>query len=315
MKKLILMSLCLLFFCAAVMAPSARADVVWHDPQLNWDFWNTTGQNADDLDIVVENPNFNPNLANPSQVWSVPFQTVTLSNLDHDGDLDLDTRVRYSNASVPPAAPGGIILPDSDGMPYGNEWDCAHGGLYMKGSGLVLDAYWTMGGVKVGPSYPITYEQTRVEGDPALYMELRIAKGFFDDPENYGKEAGWTEIRTFVNIPADLLDLPDINKDLDLSTLAAYEVTPKNASTGLPILPGDVILMGDPDSFFDVFLSDIDPAYANDGYEALLVATVVTSASEPIPAGAFWNLNPQSPEPATIVLLGLGGLLLRRRKR
>lgn len=307
MRKLILASLYVLFVSTAV-----QGKVVWHDPYLNWDFWNTTGLVANDLDIVVDNPGFNPNLANPAEVWSVPFQTVTLTNLDHDGDLDQDTRVRYSNPTPP-----GTVSFDTDGIPYGVEVppDCAHGGLYMKGSGLVLDAYWTSGGAKIGPSYPITYEQTRVEGDPALYMELSIAKGFFEDSENAGKEAGWTEIRTFVNLPADLLDLPDINKDLDLSTLSTYEVTPYDANTGLPISPSDVILMGDPDSFFDVFLSDIDPAYANDGYEALLVATVVTSASEPIPAGAFWNLNPQSPEPATIILLGFGSLaLLRRRK-
>ncbi len=216
MKKFILMSLCLVFFAAA-----AQGNVYWHDPWLNWDLWNTTGQNANDLDIFVDNPTFSPNVANPAEVWSIPFQNAALSNLDHDGDGDQDTRVRYSN----PTAPGFVAF-DTDNIP-GNEGDTAHGGLYMKGSGRVLDAYWTSGGNKIGASYPITYEQTRVVGDPNLYMELSIAPGFFNDPCNAGLQAGWTDIRTFVNIPADLLDLEDLDKNLDLSLYAAYEVTPR----------------------------------------------------------------------------------------
>lgn len=293
---------------AGLLTSPAWGDVIWHDPYLNWDFWNTTGLVANDLEIVVENPNFAPNLNDPAQAWAVPFPTIGLSNADHDNDGDQDTIVTYSGANV---------SPDADGMPYGQEIppDSAHGGLYMKGSGKVLDAYWTLNGVQIGPSYPITYERTRVVGDPALYMELNIAPGFFLDPANAGVQAGWTEIRTFVNLPADLLNLPDLNRNLDLSTLAEYEVVPRiGGPQGPPVQPSDLLLMSD-SSILDLFLAEIPPEFAGPQYEALLVATVMTSASPPLPAGAFWNLNPQSPEPGTMALLALGttGVLLARR--
>lgn len=291
----------------ALLSSPANADVVWHDPYLNWDFWNTTGQIANDLEIVVDNPNFAPNLNDPSQVWAVPFPNVALSNADHDGDGDQDTIVTYSGANV---------SFDVDGMPYGveNPPDSAHGGLWMNNSGRVLDAYWTRNGAKIGPSYPITYERTRVVGDPAVYMELNIAKGFFDDPGNAGREAGWTNIRTFLNLPADLLDLPDINKDLDLNTLAAYEVTPRLGGPNGPIITPSTLILVPDDRIIDIYLGDIPPEFANAGYEALLVATVMQTGSPPIPAGAFWNLNPQSPEPAVLSLLAAGLLLARRRE-
>jgi hypothetical protein len=262
------------------------------------------------LEIVVDNPNFAPNLNDPGQVWSVPFPTVGLSNADHDNDGDQDTIVTYSGANV---------SPDADGMPYGveNPPDSAHGGLYMKGSGLVLDAYWTLNGIQIGPSYPITYERTRVVGDPAIYMELSIAPGFFADPQNAGKMAGWTEIRTFVNLPADLLNLPDIDRALDLSTLSAYEVHPRfGGPAGPEITPSSVLLMGD-SSILDIYLADIPREMASPNFESLLVATVVTASSEPLPAGAFWNLNPQSPEPVTFLLMALGamGIALWRREK
>lgn len=282
-----------------VLAAVVQADVVWHDPWLNWDFINQLPPNiiVDDLDIWVDNPNWNP-----QQWWANPFPNMTVMNNagDIDGDGDMDTRIRYW---------GGGAIP-SNGT--------AHGGLYMLGSGMVLDAYWTSGGQKVGPSTPVTYERTRIVGDPAVFMELSFGAGFFLDPENAGREAGWTNIRTFVNIPADVLDLADLNSSLDLSTLAAYEVTPRaGGADGPVILPTDVFLMNNPgpDSFFDVFLADIDPEFANSGYEALLVAQVVATGSAPIPTGMFWNLNPQSPEPATVMLIALGSLMIRKRRQ
>lgn len=279
-------------------APVTNAVVVWHDPYLNWDFINQSGVAVNDLDIIVDNPTFSPNLADPLEVWSDIFQNVTLTNGDFDGDGDTDTKVTYWNSAAGPFVGIGAT---------------AHGGLYMDGSGMVLDAYWTLNGVKVGASTAITYELTRVEGDPDLYMELNIAPGFFEDPLNAGHEAGWTEIRTFVNLPADLLDLPDINSSLDLSLLAPYEVTPKlGGPAGPDILPSTVILANLDSSPTDIFLANIPPEFSNENYEALLVATVL---NQPTVIGQFWNLNPQSPEPASMLLLSVGGAALLRRRR
>ncbi|MHC4562977.1 MAG: PEP-CTERM sorting domain-containing protein [Planctomycetota bacterium] len=276
------------------VAVASGGDPIWHDPWLNWDFINGTGVVVNDLDIIVDSPTFTPNLGNPNQAWSLPFPNITSSNGDFDGDGDTDTKITYSGANINPLA-------------------TAHGGLYMLGSGMVLDAYWTLNGVKVGASTAITYEQTRVEDDPDLYMELSIAPGFFDDPLNAGHEAAWTNIRTFVNLPADLLDLPDINSDLDLSTLAAYEVTPKEGGPlGPDILPSTVILANLDSTPVDIFLANIPPEFSNENYEALLVAEVL---NQPTMIGTFWNINPQSPEPATLALLGIGGVALLRRRR
>ena len=295
--------------------PVARGVVVWHDPYLNWHLNNYTCQVVNDLSIIVDNPNglFNPNLLDPGQVWAAPFLNVQRFDGDFDGDGDSDTKIRYSGANVP------CFLVDPV-----NGW--AHGGLFMSGSGRVLDAYWTVDGVKVGASIPVTYELTEIRGDPEVHMHLEITPGFFEDPEYHGYEVGWTEMRTFVNLPEDLLGLEDLNPDLDLSTLAAYEVFPEYGQPGLPgttgvqILPGDVNYDDFPaESFFDVFLDVIPPEFSSPDYEALLVATVVGPDPDPlnenIVYGQFWNLNPQSPEPATMLLLGVGGAALLRRRR
>ena len=274
--------------------------VVWHDPWLNWDFINMTGVAVNDLEIVVDNPNFNPNPLDLTQVNMGPWTKFAIDHTqDYDHNGDLDTIMTWSGTpQLPVWIPNGGI---------------AHGGLYMKGSGMVLDAYWTLNGVQQGLSTAITYERTRVVSDPEIYMELSIAPGWYED--HSGGEVGWTHIRTFVNIPADLLNLEDLNRDLDLNSLAAYEVFPKRPD-GTIINYGDTIL-GVPDSFFDVFLAQIPQEKAGPGYEALLHAEVVASASPPVVIGEFWNLNPQSPEPATLALLGLGAVvtLIRRRKK
>ncbi|HUX02123.1 MAG TPA: PEP-CTERM sorting domain-containing protein, partial [Phycisphaerae bacterium] len=64
----------------------------------------------------------------------------------------------------------------------------------------------------------------------------------------------------------------------------------------------------------DVFLAEILPEFASPQYEALLYAQVINPDKSVI--GEFWNLNPQSPEPATLALLGLGAVatLIRRRR-
>ncbi|MCJ7543274.1 MAG: PEP-CTERM sorting domain-containing protein [Phycisphaerae bacterium] len=278
---------------------------IYHDPWLNWDFWNFSGQVANDLDIVVENANYNPGL----NWWSNPFNTLTVTNnIDVDNDGDGDTILRYSGAVINP--------PVNPLNPQPNE--VAHGGVYTKGSDGIVTAYWTKDGAKIGNALAISYELTEIRPSDSgeIHMQLIIAPGFYaDDPS---EQAGWTEIRTFRNIPASLLGLGNLNRDLNLSTLSAYEVTPYRGqpgipgSTGVPILPGVQILRGEPDSFFDVYLDTVEEEYLNPNYEALLVATVLNQGT---PVGMFWNLNPQSPEPGTLALLSVGGLALIRRRR
>ncbi len=302
-------------FLFVLAAPVVQGSV-WHDPYLNWHFNNYTCQTVNDLAIIVDNPGFNPNLNNPGLVWAHPFPNVSRFNADYDGDGDLDTMIKYWGWDIPC-----FKVDPVNGV--------AHGGLYLKGSGRVLDAYWTKDCVQVGASIPITYEKPEIRGnDPEIHMHLEIAPGFFEDPENSGLKAGWTEIRTFVNIPSDLLGLADLNVDLDLSELAEYEVIPEYGQPGLPghdgdvIEPGDVNLQGYPaESFFDVFLAQVPPEFASPLYESLLVSTVIGPDPDPLNEniiyGQFWSLNPQSPEPATLGFLAFGSLplLLRRRRR
>jgi MYXO-CTERM domain-containing protein len=274
-----------------VAGSPARGEVVWHDPWLNWDFINTLGTTVNDFAVIVDASGWVPD-----EQWSVPFTNFATYEYDWDGDGTVDdTMCKWTGAEVAANA-------------------VAHGGLYMLGSGRVLDAFWTLDCNKIGPSTAITYERTEIRGDPEVHMHLQIAPGYFEDTSNPNypdAEAGWTQIRTFVNIPASELGLEDLTRELDLSDLAAYEVQPKNGLTGAPILLGDII-WGDCASFFDIFLAEIDPEYASPGYEALLHAEVVNQGNV---VGEFWNLNPQSPEPASMSLLVLGGLAMLRRRR
>jgi hypothetical protein len=265
---------------------------IWHDPWLNWNLINLTGLNANDIDLIVDNPNYNPNVNDPSQVMAGLFPLVTVTHADYDGNGDVDTRIRWSGAQV-------------------NPLQVIHIGLYMKDSGKVLDGYWTMNGAKVGASAVFTYEKTEIRYvDPEVHMHLNMNPGWFRD--NPSHEAGWTNIRTFVNLPASLLDLKDLNESLNLDSLSAYEVQPKRGDNGLPIQRTDVITADGPDSFFDVFLSAIPPEMAGPQYEALLVAEVL---NQPNPGGWFWNLNPQCPEPLTASLLTVASVALLRRRR
>ncbi|MCX5674693.1 MAG: PEP-CTERM sorting domain-containing protein [Planctomycetota bacterium] len=280
---ILLSCLVLMILGGQVARAGTNPVVIWHDPWLNWDFLNNTGQRVNDFEIIVDNPNWNPNGNDPTQVLKgMPFPNFTVTHANND------TYLTWSGANLQP----GLI---------------AHGGLYMIGSGLVKDAYWTLDGVKVGQSTAITYERTKIVGDPEVHMVLNIAPGWFADHPS--EMAGWTHIRTFLNIPADTLNLADLNRDLVLDSLKSYEVTPKRLD-GTPILYGDQILMGGPDSFFDVFLDTILPSQASPNFEALLHAEVLNQGGV---VGEFWNLNPQSPEPATLSLLALGGLAILRR--
>lgn len=290
----------LMLWAGLVLAGTSSAwagEPVYHDPWLNWNLLNMTGVAVNDLELVVDDPVYSPNALDPTQVMMGPFAAFNVAHLDFDLNGDTDTVLTWSGGVVNP----GIV---------------AHIGLYMKDSGKVLDGFWTLNGVKQGGSAVFTYEKTKIVGDPEVHMILNISPGFYADPYNSGHEAGWTNIRTFRNIPADVLDLEDLNETLILGDLAGYEVTPRRGGpTGEEILLTDVILMPDAESFFDVFLDTIPLEKAGPDFESLLVATVVIPGS-PTPPGMFWNLNPQSPEPATVSLLVLGGLgmLIRRRR-
>lgn len=310
MRRLLIGFLFLAFLCATPALAQFRS--IYHDPWLNWDFWNFAGVAANDLDIVVKNSNYNPG----ANWWAAPFDTMTLiKNADGDKDGILDTIVRYSFSATSP-----IQWINPRVMPP-QPPDSAHGGLYTAGSGGVLTAYWTVDGNQVGPALAITNEVTeiRTTNSGEIHMQLSIAPGYFKDKPT-GTEAGWTNIRVFRNIPADRLGLADLHSGLDLEQLHAegFEVTPMYGQPGIPGSTQNPILLSDqnyvtgPDSFFDVYLDTVGDEFLNRDYRSLLVATVLNQGT---PVGMFWNLNPQSPEPATLSLLALGGLALIRRRR
>ncbi|HUU60650.1 MAG TPA: PEP-CTERM sorting domain-containing protein, partial [Phycisphaerae bacterium] len=116
-------------------------------------------------------------------------------------------------------------------------------------------------------------------------------------------------VRTFSDIPADLLNLQDINESLDTSALLPFEAA---AYSEIGPLPWSI------DSFFDVFVKLTIPENVSPDFESLLIADVVVLDPDgnQTSVGRFWNLNPQSPEPGTVTLLAVGACvaMLRRRK-
>ncbi len=280
------------------VAAAAQPITIFHDPWLNWDFVNLTGTETNDLHIVVESPDFVP-----PEVFQGPYP-VFVPCPDPAG-----TTLTWCGYDVPA---GGV----------------AHIGAYMLGSGRILDAYWTQDGVKVGAPLPITYELTAiVDPDPSIpdnseiHMLLQFAPGYYADPLNAGTMIGWNNIRTFANMPAELLGLPDLNESLDprLETdLVQYEVDAREGGPGGQIISGPVWWEEfPPDSFFDVYFDvDVPDVDLGPQRESLLVADIIDGTGATI--GRFWNLNPQCPEPGTFVLVGLGlaALVVRlRRKR
>jgi hypothetical protein len=289
--------------CAAQQLPS-----IFHDPKLNWDFINKTGDNPTDFDVIVENGNYNPNGNDPAEVFKGIWQNFAVAHADYDGDGLNETKLTWSN-------PIHQIQAD----------EIVHMGLGMKGSGMVVQGYWTKNGQPIpvvpgGPTYlPISYELTEIRpaNSGEIHMQLKMPKSYFD--ERPSEQAGWEGIRVFRNIPADRLDLSDLTRSLNLTTdprLAGLEVTPMYGQPGIPGSTGDPItgpVMMNIDSFFDVYLDTVGEEYLNPGYESLLYGLVLNQGE---PVGAFWNLNVQCPEPGTMLLLAAGaGLTVLRRRR
>ena len=294
-------SLVLGFLVSAWSGGTVHGQPVYHDAQLNWDFRNFTGQTANDFEIIVSDPEYNPDTNDPSQVYTggLGFPSANATHGDFDpANPGNETKIRWS---------GRNFLAEQ----------VAHVGLNLNGAGNVLGASWTFDNQFLAWKVPITFERTRVTPSTSfdINMELNIASSFFTDPDNPdfpNQQAGWTNIRTFIDIPENMLSLVDINADLDLAALAAFETTPRIGGPGGAVIdPADVFLFSD-DSIFDVFVGATN--LANPQFESLLVADVVAQAV-PQPFGRFWNLNVQSPEPNTLVLLALGGLLVTRRRR
>jgi hypothetical protein len=288
------------------LSATAQPISIFHDPWLNWDFINNTGAVVNDFEIIVETPGWIP----PEVLLGMPFPVMGTTYGDNNGDGLPDTKLTWSGADVGP----GMV---------------AHVGAYMLGSGRILDAYWTFNGAKVGPSIPITYELTEIfDPDPTvpddneIHMLLQMSPGYYDDPGNT-LAVGWANIRTFANIPYDVLGLEDLNEGLDLSTLALYKVDAREGGPGGDLITGDPIYPGidfPAESFFDVYF-DVPVPDGNVGpaWESLLVADIVMDDGMGglTTVGIFWNLNPQCPEPGTMVLVALGALavLYRIRRR
>ena len=296
----------LAFVLCVSLSATAQPISIFHDPWLNWDFFNNTGSSVNDLDIIVATPNWTP----PEVLLGMPFPTMMPCYGDNNGDGVPDTLLRWCGADVGP----GMI---------------AHVGAYMLGSGPILDAYWTQDGVKVGSSLPITYELTEifdpdpfVPDDNEIHMLLQMSPGYFADPGNAGIAVGWDNIRTFANIPSDVLGLPDLNEGLDLTSLALYEVDAREGGPGGDIISGPILPGIDfpAESFFDVYFDvPVPDDFVGPGYESLLVADIIMDDGMGgyTTVGMFWNLNPQCPEPGTMMLVALGALavLYRIRRR
>jgi len=297
--KLTLTLAALLFgFSATVSAqpwPPPPDPGVIHYPILNWDFFNPP-TSATDLHIVVETDNFIP-----SDVYVDP----NIPGWQYDGQG--------------PGPSGGTALSWSTNA--GPLPSVVHVGADLAGAGRVTGAYWTEGGQPIG-SIPIVWELTWVDpwdlqnpSEPgAIWMRLQSADSLFGNNSPQGGDqvhamVQLANIRTYSDIPAGVLGLNDINASLNELELVSHNPSVRIGTS----IPGPVSLPGQngaTDSFFDVFVNFSE--LTNPSYQSLLVAEVLVAGQR---IGTFWNLNYQSPEPSTMVLLALGGLSLIRRRR
>jgi hypothetical protein len=289
-----------------------------HDPWLNWDVYNYTAGAADDFHIIVDTPNWVPTdvYLDATGLTGFPNYTTVPANGGQD------TGVQWSGTSIP-------------------QGNLAHIGIYMEGSGPIVDAFWTSGGTPAPwydpntgsllfSSLPITYERTFVEipqdpltDDPEVWMQLSMPSELAVELEgNEDAVVGWGNVQGFRDIPTGILSLELLNSDLDLATLLPYDVTDEllERNSG-DLISSEPIWWYEPESFFDVSFGT--PEFTGDEFQSLLYAEAVIDLDGPgvgdpgIPIGGFWNLNNQSPEPGTALLLAVAGLVLisRRRRR
>ena len=273
---------------AQTMPPPPPDPGVIHYPILNWDLYNPP-LGANDLHIVVEEDNF------------VPDHTYNDPNIPG---------WQYDGANPNPG--GGTVLSWSTTSPMPLP-STVHVGANLNGSGRVTDAYWTQNGIPI-MVIPIVWELTWVDqwdpvfpNDPgAIWMRLQTTA----EAASLGT-VQLANIRTYADIPAGVLRLEDLNNNLDEQRLVEENSTvlvgtSLDGPVTLPNQSADFAV----DSFFDVF---VELSFnTNPDFQSLLVADVLVNN---LPVGRFWNLNYQSPEPTSMVLLALGGLALIRRRR
>ena len=248
-----------------------------HEGFLNWDI--KVDVDLDDFEIVVESPNFQPR-----QTYDGPFGTPTVT------PSGSNTKIHWSGATVPANT-------------------LFHVGLDMAGAGQMVSATATQGGNPVA-NVPIPFELTEIRytGRSAaadVFMVFNTPQGFFD--ENPLATVTLENVRTFIDLPADLLDLPDLNSGLNLGLLP-NETTP---------VPGSVQLFA-PGNETEIYVGQT--INASPLYESLLFGQVFVDydgpgAMEPVMTSEFWNLNPQSPEPSSLVLLAVGAVVAIKRRR
>ncbi len=279
--NLIAKPICVIFVVlAALTAGPATAQVpatLTHEGFLNWDI--TVGVDLNDFEIVVENANYIPN-----QTFNGPFGAPTVT------PSGANTQIRWSGA---PVAAGTTF----------------HIGLDMAGGGQILSATATLDGNPVA-NVPIPFELTEIRppagpGIADVFMVFNTPQGFFDD--NPLAVVTLENVRTFIDLPAALLDLADLNSSLDLNLLPNETVPVPNG-----------VLLNAPGAETEIFVGVTNtpsPLFESLLYGQVFVDLDGTGPSIPEMTSEFWNLNPQSPEPTSLTLLALGGLMFARRPR
>ena len=270
---------------------SAQPIIIDHEPWLNWELF--TPVDATDVHLVVDNPDFQPREVFEDAQRSWRFDGVISTGND------------------------AILSWVADDPNAGDAGSPVHIGADMTGAGRIIGAYWTYWGQTVAP-IPIVWELTRIidpdplnpANDVEVWMRLQTGEQYAPT----GQEVRLRNIRTYLDIPADVLGLADLNAGLDETRITAEW----GGRAGMAYPDVSDLLPSAPDSFFDVFVGVTLPEKSSPEFESLLVADIMVSEAGGVNAqtfGWFWNLNPQCPEPGSMALLALGGLVALRRRR